>query len=454
MVKIAIIGGVAAGMSAAAAARREKPDAETVVFEKSEVVSYAMCILPYYISNKIQDESQLIVHNADYFRQEMNIDVRTKSEVLDIDSAMHFIVVKDLDKNEVYEYQYDKLIIAVGAHPLMPDFLRGYDNVQSLHNYESALRLKALLNSKRAKGKTNAVIIGGGNVGIELAESLIELDFNVTLLEMADQILPYMSKDFSDELKSYFESKGIKIINGERVEGIESNLNEAAAVITDKGQYPADIVIPALGVRANTDFLKNKLALGKTGAVKVDQRQRTSANSVFACGDCCEKYSIVRNRFVFLPLGTYANKEGIIAGENAAGNFTRNNGIEETIVSKVFDMEWGKTGLPYAAAAEIGNCAVLDAALPLLPGEFSSDKIKMQIIYEKGNEHILGAQMLGHFGVAGRLDVIAAAILNNMSVKDIANIDFSYTPRLKPVRDPLFSLSLRRIGASGLGVRP
>lgn len=445
MVRIAIIGGVAAGMSAAAQARRRDPRAEIVVFEKGPVVSYAMCVLPYYISDEIKDEQSLIIYDAEYFRKKRNIDVRLKHEVVEVDTRDRYLVVKDLDIGEVYEYDYDKLIISTGAHAIVMDFLKGYGNVQELHDYQSAIKLKRLINARLSAGKRRVVVIGSGNVGLEVAESLVIRGFEVTVIEKEEQILPYLDRPYAEIIKDYLISKGIRIVNEEEVIGVEAALGEVTAVKTDKNVYPADIVVPAIGVKANVEIIKNSgIAIGNTGAIKVDQRQQTNINGIFACGDCCEKYSIARNRFVYLPLGTYANKEGIIAGDNATGTFRRNRGITETIVTKLFDLEFGKTGLTETDARGFKQVEILEADLPLYPREISKSKIKIKLVLEKGSERILGAEMIGEAGVASRLDVISTAIINNMTVKDLADVDFSYMPRLKPVRDPLLNLVLRK----------
>jgi len=447
MKKVAIIGGVAAGMSAAAQIRRREPGTEIVVFERGPVVSYGMCALPYYLSGLIPSKEQLVIYSSEYFMQKRNIDVRVMTEVLSIEPRERYLVARNIATDEEYEYEYDFLVLSTGANPVVPPFLTGLNNIIPLHNYNDAIRLKSLMDSKISAGKKNAVVIGGGNVGLEVAESLVTRGFSVTLIEKERRILPYLDEEFANEVMSHLSAKGITFKTEETVASVSNALNEATEVMTDKGGYPADLVVPALGVKPEVDLAAaSGISLGQTGAIRVNQQQKTNIMNVFACGDCAEKYNAITGRPEYLPLGTYANKEGIIAGDNVAGRASRNKGITSTVVGKIFGLEFGKTGLSSAVAEAYTATETLTAKLPVKPREvLNGGLITIKLILEKGNERILGAQMLGQEGVAARLDVISMAIMNRLTVKDLLDVDYSYTPLLKPARDPLLSLAFRRL---------
>ncbi len=312
--KIIVIGAVAAGTSAAAKARRNDDAAEITIYEKDQNISYSGCGLPYYIGNEIEDISELTPRDPAFFKKKYNIDVKIRHEVLSIDPEQKTLVVRDLLADDVFEDHYDKLVLATGAKAFIPQIDGvAHDHVFSLRNVQDAVKIKDFIET--AKPRT-AVIAGTGFIGFEMLENLMAYDMDVTVIEVMDKITPNLDKDMSVYLENLLISKGVKVLKGTRIDSI----TDAAVTLNDGKNLDADMVILATGVRPNVELATEAgVALGVTGAIKVDTDMSTNVEDIYACGDCIETFSQVSNAPVYHPLGSTANKTGRIAGDALTG---------------------------------------------------------------------------------------------------------------------------------------
>lgn len=433
--KILIIGGVAAGLKAAARARRGDPAAEITVIEKGKLISYGACGLPYYVSGDVDDIGQLMstpagaIRNVKYFEEVKDITVITETLATGIDRAAKQVAVKNLVSGEEKRLDYDKLVIATGAVPVKPP-LEGIElaNVHQLWHPDDAKYVRAGLE----KGKfTNAVIIGAGLVGLEMAEALKMWDVNVTLIEMKEQIFPaFLDEEVAGAVAKYVREQGLAVLTGEKVERF-AGVDAVREVVTDKRTIPADLVILAVGVRPNAELARNAgLIIGQTGAIAVDERLRTSDPDIFAGGDCVENTNLISGEKVFAPMGSTANKHGRVIGDNLLGGDEKFRGILGTVVVKVMDMNVGKTGLTEGDAKRLG----FDYVTAMVGGHDrphympEAKLITVKLIAEAATGRILGAQAFGEGEVAKRIDVVAMAITMGGTVNDLIDVDLAYAP--------------------------
>jgi NADPH-dependent 2,4-dienoyl-CoA reductase/sulfur reductase-like enzyme len=445
-VKILIIGGVAAGLKAAARARRGDPTAEITVIEKGKLISYGACGLPYYVSGDVDDISQLMstpagaIRNVKYFEEVKDITVITETLATEIDRAAKQVAVRNLVSGEEKWLDYDKLVIATGAVPVKPP-IEGIElaNVYQLWHPDDAKKVRAGLE----KGKfTNAVIIGAGLVGLEMAEALKIWDVNVTLIEMKEQIFPaFLDEEVAGAVAKYVREHGLTVLTGEKVERF-TGVDAVREVLTDKRTIPADLVILAVGVRPNVELARNAgLTIGQTGAIAVDERLRTSDPDIFAGGDCVENTNLISGEKVFAPMGSTANKHGRVIGDNLLGGDEKFRGILGTVVVKVMDMNVGKTGLTEGDVKRLG----FDYVTAMVGGHDrphympEAKLITVKLIAEAATGRILGAQAFGEGEVAKRIDVVAMAITMGGTVNDLINVDLAYAP---PYSSPIDNVAV------------
>lgn len=432
--KVIIIGGVAAGMSAAAKLKREKREAEIVVYEKGDYVSYGACGLPYYISNVNDDYRKMLIRSVEEF-ENSGINCKLHHEVLAVNPAEKKVQVKDLKTGTVFLDSYDKLMVASGARSASPPFpgieLEGVMSLRTM-NDGHLMKEKAM-----DKGVKNVIIVGAGFIGIELAEAFRELDKNVTVIEMQDHILNNFEPEIeSIAIKELIDNK-INLRLGEGLVELkgEGHVNQ---VVTTKGVYDADMVVLALGIKPNTEMLKDTgVNLAKNGAVIVDREMRTSVEDIYAAGDCAEVYHYVMQQNTFIPLGTNANKCGRIAGSNLAGKHIEYQGTLGSTAIKIFNVEMAKTGISQNEALSIGiesGSSFIETFdhIQYYPGQ---SPLWIKVIYEKETKRILGAQAVGNKGAVLRIDVFAAAIQGNMTTEQLGMTDFCYAPPFAGVWD-------------------
>lgn len=426
--KVAIIGGGAAGMSCASRIKALKPDWNVSVFEETSIVSHAPCGIPYVVEG-ISKASELMYYSADYFKKERGIDVHTNARVIEAKEGY----VKVLENGEEKIYEWDKLLIATGAIPKTPP-VKGLEleNVFTIRHPSQAESLK-----KAVERAERVVIIGAGYIGVEMAEAVATRGKKVTVIEFLDQPLPNLDKDMAELVKRRMEDV-VDLRLNEKVEALEGK-DSVREVITDKGNYKADVVIVATGVKANTKIAESLgCEIGKTGAIFTDSKMRTSVENVYAAGDCAETTHMLTKKRVWIPLGPSANKMGFVAGVNMVGGELEFPGVLGTQLTKFFDLEIGATGLT-EKVAKVEGFNVKSAALTsktkvgYYPG---SRDVFLKVVADKNTNRILGAQAIGS-EVAMRINVIAAMIQANFTTKDVFFADLGYAPPLTPIWDPV-----------------
>lgn len=435
--RIVVVGGVAAGMSAASQAKRLVPSAEVVAFERGKDVSYGACGMPYNLMDPARDIDDLVVLTATQLRDERKIDLRTEHEVERIDTAGKRVRVRDLRAERVYELEYDALVLATGAEAVRPP-LPGLElpGVFTLRTLSDGAHVKRYLAEQRV---TRALIIGAGYIGMEMAEALHARGISVNIVEKAEQVLPGFDASVAQRVAAELDQNGVKLTLGASVQAIE-RAGDKLSVRTDKGKHETELVLVSVGVRPSVALAKEAgIKLGASGAITVDDHQRTNIPNVYAAGDCAEALQRVSGRSTWVPLGTTANKQGRVAGANAVGRDQRFAGIVGSAAFKVFSLEVGRTGL---GAGELEKLALahrrsqsehvdhapsFSAAHPIITVLFSDPK----------SGKLLGAQMVGRGVVGKRIDVLATALFANLSVHDVGDLDLTYAPPIAPVYDPI-----------------
>ncbi|MBQ9300253.1 MAG: FAD-dependent oxidoreductase [Clostridia bacterium] len=436
--KVIVIGGTAAGLSAASKAKRVRPELEITVFEKSGYISYGACGLPYFVGGMIAEPDDLVSLTVDQMTHKRGVPTFIHHEVTRIDREKKQVTVKNLETGDISIHPYDKLVIATGARPIVPD-LPGADarDVYCLRTVEDGIRLKAVV---QAQGRKRAAIIGGGFIGLEVAEEMAQSGVEVHLYEVMPRLLPFLEESFSQAVLDTLEKNGVRVHLGCPVEAIETAEGRVAGVRAADGAVPVDFVLLSVGVLPASDLARDAgLQLGVKGAIVVDDEMRTSDPAIFACGDCVQMKNRITGAAVHVPLGTTANKQGRIAGDNLAGGPETFKGVLGSMVTKCFDLYIAATGLSLRQAQEAGY----DAAASIVtkgdrasyyPG--SRDNT-ICLILDKKTGRLLGAQAIGSETVAGRVNVFVAAITAGMTVAEINELDLVYAPPVAPVYDPI-----------------
>ena len=441
--RLVIIGGVAAGMSAASAAKRIRPAMDVTVLEKDYFISYGICSLPYYVSDDVKDFGNLISLTREMAMEERGIDVLIRHEALKVDMGARHVLVRDLEKSEERSLTYDKLVIATGAVPIKPP-LPGIDlkHVFEVRTLIDGVEIKQYINERLGsqKGTVKAVLVGGGYIGMEMCESLRKRGLDVTVIEKADRVLGTMDVSITDVVERKILSEGVTLYKGTSVGGFSGQEGKLTKVLTDKGEFEADMALLVIGARANTKLATDAgIELGANGAIRVDEHMRTNVPGVYAAGDCAEALHLVTGKKAYIPLGTTANKQGRVAGENAAGMETFFEGVVGTAVTKVFDLEVARTGLsPIEAEREGISFIVSTITGRSRSSAYPAGKpIVVTYVVEKETGRLLGAQMVGEEGVAHRIDTLAACLYGKMTVEEVARLDLGYAPPFATVWDPI-----------------
>ncbi|HEX6242464.1 MAG TPA: FAD-dependent oxidoreductase, partial [Polyangiales bacterium] len=438
IVRIVVIGGVAAGMSAASQAKRRMPGAEVIALERTADVSYGACGLPYNLMDPARDIEDLVVISAERFRAERAIDLRTEQVVDRIDPEKRRLSVRDLRGGEHYELGYDKLIIATGAEAVRPP-LPGLDLpfVFTLRTLQDGARIKRQLAERSPR---RALLIGAGYIGMELAETFRARGLAVRVIEKAPQVLPGFDAELAQRAQEELARQGVEVTLGAGLSAIERVGDGALRVQTDAGAFEADLVLVAVGVRPNVELAKvSGVKLGASGAIAVDEHQRTNMPDVYAAGDCAEALHLVSKQPVWIPLGPTANKQGKVAGAHAVGADERFRGIVGSAAFKLFDLQVGRTGLGAAELDKLGIKYVraLSKHVDHAQSYRGEHELTSVLYAERGTGRLLGAQMLGQGVVGKRIDVFATALHAGMSVSQVADLDLTYAPPIAPVYDPV-----------------
>lgn len=431
--KIRIIGAVAAGTSAAAKARRNSEQAEITIYEKDSFISYSGCGMPYYIGGVVESGEELTPRDPKFFKSKYNVDIKTGYEVVHIDAARKALQVKNLETGEVFDDSYDKLILATGARSVVPPIV-GVQNkhVFSLRNINDMYRIKQYIDTNSPR---QAVIIGTGFIGLEMAENLKHLGMGVTMVELLPQVSPGLDDDMAILVEEHLVKQGVQVITGKSAKEISEN----EVILSDDSKLKGDLVIVATGVRPNVELAKEiGIELGVTGAIKVNHFMETSVADIYAAGDCIEQYHTVTGKPVYRPLGSTANKTGRMAGNNATGGNLEFRGVLGTGIYKVFDLAVAQTGLTEKEALKEGyEISVSHNIKPNRPEYMGGKEMVIKSVADKHDGRLLGVQIIGPEGVDKRVDVFVALITFGAKVQDLVHLDLAYAPPFSTTKDPV-----------------
>lgn len=447
MRRVAVIGGDAAGMSAASQAQRAGTDMDIVVFERGRHTSYVPSGLPYLIGGEIEDPSKLVVRTPAQHR-EMGLDVRIGVEVTSIDPDARTLEARDAAHGTTTVEPFDELVIATGASPIRPPWPNvDADGVCSIRTIPDALTVDDVLLHRRPR---RAVVVGGGYIGLEMSVALLRQGLAVTVVEKHPQLMATLDPDMAARVADAVAASGVELVLGTGVEGIEVGPDGwVRAVATEAGELEADLVVAGLGVRPNIDLAAGAgIRIGPTGAIATDSRMATSVAGVWAAGDCAETFHRVSRAPAWVALGTHANKQGRVIGLNLSGAHEQFPGVIGTAVVKVGPVEIGRTGLSTSEAEAAGFDVVAETIEGSNRAEFYPEgtPLAVRIVAERGSARMLGAQIVGGADTAKRIDVPAVAIWNDMIADEFAQMDLGYAPPLSPVWDTAL-IAARRTAA-------
>lgn len=436
-----IIGGDAAGMSAAMQIVKHDQKAQITTLEEGGIYSYAQCGLPYYIGGLIHDTDNLIARSIDTFRS-YGIDARVRVRATRVDPVTKTVEVLTLEDGKTEKIPYDKLLIATGARPLFPDWENAsLKNIFTLKTIPDAKKIRGILTPAMKK----AVIIGGGYIGLEVAEALKHYELEVRIIQRSGQLGTQIDPDMATGILEEAKIQGVDVTLNESVSGFKGS-DRVTHVVTDQETYEADIVLAATGVTPNTDFLPNAFDTLDNGALKVDRHLRTSVEDVYAAGDCATQYHRIKKAADFVPLGTHANKMGRIAGMNMTGIGRSYGGMVGTSVMKFFDITVARTGLTEKEAKQAGFTPAVQVVDTHDKTSYypKHEPLKVKLIADRPTGKILGGQAIGRSGADKRIDVLATALYSELTVDDLQDLDLSYAPPYNSVWDP-FQKAARQI---------
>ncbi len=431
--KTVIIGGVAGGASAAARLRRLDEKAEIIILERGEFVSFANCGLPYYIGGSITDKKDLTLQTPQSFKARFNIDVRVFNEAVKISPDTKTVTVKNLHTGEIYNESYGNLVLSPGAEPIKPniDGING-DRVFTLRNIPDTVKIKSYIEAANPK---SAVVIGGGYIGVEMAENLVEAGLEVSIVELADHLIAPLDFDMAADVHRYIKEKGIKLYLNNGVKAIDNN-----KVILQNGQICADMIIMSVGVRPETAIAKAcGTKVNPRGSIVVDRKMRTNIPDIYAVGDAVEVEDFISKAPAFIPLAGPANKQGRIAADNIAGIESEYTGTQGSAVLKLFDMTVATTGLNEKSAQAKGmdydkTYLYLASHASYYPG---GNMMSIKALWDKKTLKVIGAQIVGFEGVDKRMDVLATVIRFGGKISDLTTLELCYAPPFSSAKDPV-----------------
>lgn len=431
--KTIIIGGVAGGASAAARLRRLDETCEIVILERGDFISFANCGLPYYIGGAITDKNNLTLQTPESFRKRFNIDVRVNNEAVKISPEEKTVTVKNLKSGKIYTESYDNLILSPGAEPVKPN-IDGIDSniVFTLRNIPDTLKIKEYIEKNNPK---SAVVIGGGYIGVEMAENLKEAGLDVSVVELADHLIAPLDFDMAADVHRYIKSKGIKLYLNNGVKAIDGN-----TVILQNGTIDAEMIIMSVGVRPETALAKDcGIEVNRRGSIIVDRHMKTNIQNIYAVGDAVEAEDFITKSPAFIPLAGPANKQGRIAANNICGINSEYTGTQGSAVLKLFDMTVATTGINEKSAAASGidydkTYIYSGSHASYYPG---ASNMSIKALWDKKTLKIIGAQIVGFDGVDKRMDVLASSIRFGAKITDLTNLELCYAPPFGSAKDPV-----------------
>ncbi|MEC2160864.1 CoA-disulfide reductase [Virgibacillus halodenitrificans] len=435
--KIIIIGGVAGGSTAAARLRRLNEESNIIIFEKGEYISFANCGLPYYIGGTITDRDKLLVQNVKDMSLRYNLDIRIFSEVIKIDRQAKKVFVKNVQSGEIYEETYDKIILSPGARPVLPP-IPGIDKAKTLftlRNMEDTDRIKSFIDKHLPR---KAVVVGGGFIGLEMAENLHDQGIQVTVVEMSEQVMAPLDKEMAAIIHNHLQEKGIELILGDGVKSIENN---GQSILTQKGnKMETDLILLSIGVRPENELaLQAGLRTGKRGGIQVNQKLQTNDPSIFAIGDAIEVNDFTNKQPTMIPLAWPANRQGRLVADIINGKDVQYNGTLGTSIAKVFDYTVASTGNNEKILNRLGKPYEVIHIHPVSHAGYypGAVPIALKLIFDKTSGTIYGAQAVGKDSVDKRIDVIATAIKGGLTVKDLPDLELAYAPPYSSAKDPV-----------------
>ena len=431
--KTIIIGGVAGGATAAARLRRLDEKAEIIILERGEYVSFANCGLPYYIGGVITDREDLTLQTPESFKARFNIDVRVLNEAVKISPDTKTVTIKKLRTGETYEETYDNLILSMGAEPIRPN-IEGADgsNVFTLRNIPNTLKIKNYIDTAKPR---SAVVIGGGYIGVEMAENLAQAGLKVAIVELADHLIAPLDFDMAADVHRYIKSKGIDLHLSNGVKAISGN-----TVILQNGEITADMIIMSVGVRPETAIAMDcGIELNPRGSIVVNNKMQTNIPNIYAVGDAVEVEDFITKKPAFIPLAGPANKQGRIAADNIAGFESVYTGTQGSAVLKLFDMTVATTGLneKTAQAADIDYDKTYTYSASHATYYPGAAQMSIKALWDKKTLQIIGAQIVGFDGVDKRMDVLATAIRYGAKITDLTTLELCYAPPFGSAKDPV-----------------
>ncbi|MEI7884149.1 MAG: DsrE/DsrF/DrsH-like family protein [Clostridia bacterium] len=435
--KVLIVGGVAGGATAAARLRRLDEQAEIIMFERGEYISFANCGLPYYIGGEITEKAALTLQTPESFKARFNVNVRVLSEIIAIDTKSKTVTVKTVKTGETYLESYDKLVLSMGAEPIKPN-IDGInsDKVFVLRNIPDTYKIKDFINQQQP---SSVAVVGGGYIGVEMAENLRSAGLQVTIIEMLDQVIAPLDYDMASDVHRHIESKGVKLILGNAVRSITDH-GTSLHIALNSGEVEAEMLIMAIGVRPETKIaLEAGLSLNQRGSIIVSDGMLTSDPDIYAVGDAVEVIDFMSREKGFIPLAGPANKQGRIAADNICGGNSIYTGTQGSAILKAFDMTVATTGMNEKTAKRLGinydKVFTYSAShASYYPGALN---MSVKTIFEKESGKILGAQIVGFDGVDKRCDVIATAIRFGATASELTKLELCYAPPYSSAKDPV-----------------
>ena len=436
--RILVIGGLAAGPSAASKAVRTNPNVEAILFEQGEHISYGLCEVPYYIAGEVREEG-LIAYTPATLKEKRGVEVHVQHRVEEIVPAKRRIMVRDLKEGRTKEERYDRLIIATGSRARMLG-VKGEDarNVFNVKSLEQGLLIRKYIEEEKPK---KAVIIGGGYIGMEMADALRAYNLDVTMLHRHSLPMVGLERETREKVREQLEKHGVNFVAHAKSEGFVLDKQQRVAhVVTTNGSFEADLVILSLGVVPNSEIAKAAgIRVGKYGGILTDQRQQTNVDNIYAAGDCCEVKNLVTNSSMYIPLATIGSKAGWVAGENAAGGKAVFRGAIRAIAVRVFDLEVVQVGISSDEAKEAGFDVVTEtitawSKVAIMP---KSKRVTIKTIADRKSKRLLGANLFGVEGAVLRANTLAVAIQHKITIDEIQQWDLAYSPPFTPLWDPI-----------------
>ena len=435
--KVIIVGGVAGGATAAARLRRISEDVEVIMVERGEHISFANCGLPYYIGETIKDRSKLLVQTVEGMSERFKLDIRNLSEVMSINPEAKTVSIKNLQTGEVYDETYDKLLLSPGAKPIVPPIpgLNENETLFTLRNIPDTDKIKNYVDQQNPQ---KAVVVGGGFIGIEMAENLVDRGMEVTLVEMANQIMAPIDFEMASILHNHLKDKGVNLILEKAVQSFADKGKKV--ILSDGTEFTTDMTIFSIGVRPENELAKNAgLELGERGGIVVNEYLQTSNHDIYAVGDAIEVVDYINGQKAMIPLAGPANRQGRIAANNMMGKQEKYQGTLGTSIAKVFDFTVAATGNNEKTLKRLG---VPYEVVHIHPNSHAgyypgAAPIALKLVFDQVTGKIFGAQAVGMDGADKRIDVIATAIKGGLTVEDLTNLELSYAPPFSSAKDPV-----------------